>query len=161
MVNSADTPKPSTDAEIAPSEPFALTKAYRALLSRLKDKIRGARLRAATAINREVIELYWHLGKEIIDKQNWGSKLIEKLSQDLQSSFPETSGFSVRNLQRMRQFAAHYPDFEIMPQSLAQLPWGHLSALIHKLKDDEIRASYALQELNFIEKNGDLYECDD
>ena len=63
----------------------------------------------------------------------------------------------------MRQFAAHYADFEIMPQSesVAQLPWGHLSALIHKVKDDEIRAWYALQELNFIEKNGDLYECDD
>ena len=145
MATSSDIPKSPTNAEIAPSEPFALTKSYRALLSRLKDKIRGARLRAAIAINREVIELYWHLGKEIIDKQNWGSKLIEKLSQDLQSSFPETSGFSIRNLQRMRQFAANYPDFEIMPQSVAQLPWGHISVLIHKVKVHEIRAWYASQ----------------
>ena len=61
MTDSIDTPKSPTNAEIAPSEPFALTKSYRALLSRLKDKIRGARLRAAIAINREVIELYWNL----------------------------------------------------------------------------------------------------
>lgn len=81
---------------------LGFTQDYKAFLTSLKDKIRNARLHAALAINTEVINLYWHLGNQIIEKQNWGSKLIETLSNDLQNAFPETSGFSVRNLQRMR-----------------------------------------------------------
>lgn len=120
---------------------------YKTLLSELKNKIRGARLKAALAVNHEVISLYWHIGKQIIDRQNWGSKLVETLSNDLQNVFPETSGFSVRNLQRMRQFATYYPDFEIVPQAVAQLPWGHISVLIHKVKDGSIRCWYAGQAI--------------
>ena len=108
------------------------TQDYRVFLAELKDKIRSARLKAALAINKEVIELYWHMGKQIIEKKNWGSKLVETLSLDLQNAFPETSGFSVRNLRRMRQFAAHFPDITIMPQAVAQLPWGHIVVLLHK-----------------------------
>ena len=61
----------------------------------------------------------------------------------MQKSFPETSGFSVRNLQRMRQFASNYDSIEIMPQAVAQLPWGHISLLIHKVKDESVRLWYA------------------
>lgn len=118
---------------------------YKTLLSKLKSKIRNARLKAALAVNRELIGLYWHIGQQIIERQDWGSKLLETLSKDLQNAFPETSGFSIRNLQRMRQFATHYPDFEIMPQAVAQLPWGHISLLIHKVKDESIRHWYAEQ----------------
>ena len=112
---------------------------YKGLLNELKSKIRRARLKAALSVNHEVIGLYWHIGKQIIERQSWGSKLVETLSKDLQSAFPETAGFSVRNLQRMRQFAANYPSFEIVPQAVAQLPWGHISVLIHKVKDGSIR----------------------
>lgn len=122
-------------------------KEYKALLHELKGKIRGARLKAALAVNHEVIGLYWHIGKQIIDRQNWGSKLVEVLSKDLQNAFPETAGFSVRNLQRMRQFATYYPDFKIMPQSVAQLPWGHISVLIHKIKDSSVRCWYSEQAI--------------
>lgn len=122
-------------------------KEYKTLLNELKSKIRGARLKAALAVNHEVISLYWHIGREIIDRQNWGSKLVETLSKDLQNAFPETTGFSVRNLQRMRQFAAYYPNFEIVPQAVAQLPWGHISLLIHKVKDESIRCWYADQAI--------------
>ena len=118
---------------------LSLNKEYKTLLNELKNKIRGARLKAALAVNHEVISLYWHIGKQIIERQNWGSKLVETLSKDLRNAFPETSGFSVRNLQRMRQFSANYPNFEILPQAVAQLPWGHISVLIHKVKDDTAR----------------------
>lgn len=94
-----------------------------------------------------MIELYWHMGKQIIEKQNWGSKVIETLSHDLQHAFPEISGFSVRNLRRMRQFAAHFPDITIMPQAVAQLPWGHISFLIHKVKDNNELNWYAKQTI--------------
>lgn len=129
--------------EAASTFSSSLNKDYKELLDKLKSKIRSARLKAALAVNQEVIGLYWHIGKQIIDRQNWGSKFVETLSKDLQNAFPETSGFSVRNLQRMRQFVVHYPNFEIMPQAVAQLPWGHISVLIHKVKDDAIRTWYA------------------
>ena len=77
------------------------SKEYKFLLKELKNKIRSTRLKAALAINYEVIGLYWHIGKQIIERRNWGSKLVETLSRDLKNAFPETSGFSVRNLQRL------------------------------------------------------------
>lgn len=123
--------------------PFNLSKEYNSLLNELKTKIRSARLRAALAVNQEVIKLYWDIGKEIIERKNWGNKFIERLSADLQNAFPETSGFSVRTLQKMRQFSAHYPKFEIVPQVMSQLPWGHISCLIHKVKDEKVRTWYA------------------
>jgi predicted nuclease of restriction endonuclease-like (RecB) superfamily len=125
--------------------PISLNKHYKVFLSVLKDKIRTARLKAALAINRELIDLYWHIGKQIIEKQNWGSKLINILSHDLQQAFPETSGFSVRNLQRMRQFAAYFSDITIVPQAVAQLPWGHIALLIHKVKYQQALIWYAEQ----------------
>ena len=66
---------------------------YKGLLNELKNKIRSARLKAALAVNHEVIGLYWHIGKQIIERQHWGSKLIETLSKDLQNTFPETTVF--------------------------------------------------------------------
>jgi predicted nuclease of restriction endonuclease-like (RecB) superfamily len=126
---------------------LAFTKDYRSFLRDLKDKIRNARFRSALAINQEVIDLYWHIGKQIIEKQNWGSKLIEALSLDLKNAFPETSGFSIRNLRRMRQFAARFPNIVIMPQAVAQLPWGHLALLVHKIKDDKEFTWYADQAI--------------
>lgn len=125
-----------------------LSKEYQSFLIELKDKIRGARLKAALAVNSAVINLYWYMGKQIIEKKNWGSKLVETLSKDLQNAFPETSGFSVRNLRRMQQFAAVYPSLEFMPQSVAQLPWGHISVLIHKIKDKIAREWYSDQAVD-------------
>lgn len=127
-----------------------LDKEYKAFLNELKDHIRGARLRAALAINQEVIKLYWHIGKQIIERQeksSWGSKLLESLSKDLQIAFPETHGFSVRNLKYMRQFAQTYPDIEFGQQPVAQLPWGHIILLIHKFKDESVREWYASQAI--------------
>ena len=120
---------------------------YRALLAELKDKIRSARTKAALAINQEVIELYWQLGKQILERKSWGSKLIDALSIDLQNAFPETSGFSLSNLKRMRQFAARFPEIEIGSQSVIQLPWGHIVLLMSKIKDDVEFFWYAQQTI--------------
>lgn len=135
--------EPSSTTEIS----FNLSKEYKTFLSDLKIKIRSARVKAALVINKELMTLYWHIGKQIIEHRNWGTKLIETLSRDLQNAFPETSGFSVRNLHRMRQFAEEYPDYQILPQSVAELPWGHISLLIHKVKDENAREWYAQQTI--------------
>jgi predicted nuclease of restriction endonuclease-like (RecB) superfamily len=104
---------------------YSLDKEYLRFLSELKEKIKSAQLRTALAVNSGVISLYWHIGKQIIEKQEkekWGSKFIEILSHDLQNSFPETHGFSKRNLERMRQFAQTYTVLEFAAQAVPQLP---------------------------------------
>lgn len=147
----------------------SLDKDYLSLLGELKEKIRSARLRAALALNREVIELYWHIGKRIIEKQEqakWGEHFLQRLSQDLQNSFLETRGFSVPNLKRMRLFSQTYPSFEIGSQPVSQLPWSHISILISKVKNNTIREWYIRQDIESgwsretLEKNikRDLYQ---
>ena len=73
--------------------------AYKDWLVDLKNKVRTAQLKAAVAVNSELIVLYWDLGKMITEKENtWGSKLILNLSKDLKAEFPNMEGFSVSNL---------------------------------------------------------------
>ncbi len=126
-----------------------LDQEYKHLFVEIKTKIQTSRLQAALAVNYEVIRLYWFIGKRIIDKQsetNWGDKLLETLSHDLQQIFPETYGFSVRNVERMRQFAKEYPE-EIAIQPVSQLPWGHIMLLIQRIKSTAIRNWYIQQAI--------------
>jgi hypothetical protein len=74
-------------------------------LGELKERIRTARLRASLAANRELIELYWHIGRSVVEKQKtsgWGNAVIAHLGDDLQKAFPGESGFSRTNVYRMR-----------------------------------------------------------
>lgn len=123
-----------------------LPKNYTAVLEAVKARIRAAQLNAAIAVNRELIQLYWHIGKEIIerqDKEGWGSKVVERLAKDLHKEFPGMGGFSDRNMKYMRAFAEAYPDASIVQQLVAQLPWGHNVLLLTKLKKPEHRLWYA------------------
>ncbi len=127
---------------------FKLDKEYKTFLNDLKNKIQSTRLKAALAVNHEVVALYWHIGGQIIEKQkitHWGDKLLEALSSDLRYSFPETRGFSPTRLKRMRMFAACYPRLEFGSQPVTQLPWGHIQLLLFKIKDKKIQAWYAAQ----------------
>jgi predicted nuclease of restriction endonuclease-like (RecB) superfamily len=101
---------------------------YEDLLRDLKERIRTAQVRAALAINKELVLLYWQIGCDILSRQQqqgWGAKVIEKLSKDLQQEFPHMKGFSSRNLKYMRTFAEAYPNEQIVQQVVAQIPWGH------------------------------------
>jgi DUF1016 N-terminal domain len=85
---------------------------------------------------QRVDRLYWDLGRLILDRQEtggWGSKVIERLSNDLRAEFSGMTGLSVRNLRYMRAFAAAWPDPAIVQQVAAQLPWGHHQLLLDKL----------------------------
>lgn len=119
---------------------------YKSFIKELKATIRSTRLRVALSVNQDVIKLYWNIGRQVIEKQeklSWGAKFLETLSKDLNSEFPETAGFSVRNLKYMRQFAEAYPTLEFGQQSVAQLPWGHIINIIQRVKDKEPREWYA------------------
>jgi predicted nuclease of restriction endonuclease-like (RecB) superfamily len=101
---------------------------YEALLSDLKNRILSARSRSALAVNRELVLLYWQIGREILARQEaekWGAKVIERLATDLRREFPEMKGFSPRNLKYMRAFAEAWPEEEFVQQLAAQLPWFH------------------------------------
>jgi predicted nuclease of restriction endonuclease-like (RecB) superfamily len=124
----------------------ALPDDYPQMLAQLKREIGAARTRAALAVNEELIGLYWRIGGEILTRQErdgWGGKVIDRLASDLRAEFPEMKGLSVRNLEYMRQFAASWPDGQIAPQPVAQLPWGHIRCLLDKVDDRAARLWYA------------------
>ena len=126
---------------------------YQELLEELKGRIRSSQIRAAIAINRELILLYWQIGQEILirqEQQGWGSKVVDRLSEDLRREFPEMKGFSRSNLKYMRAFAKAWPnllDIPISQRYADQLPWRHNQALIDKLDNQEERLWYARKSL--------------
>jgi predicted nuclease of restriction endonuclease-like (RecB) superfamily len=83
-----------------------------------------AQPRAVVAVNKELILLYWYIGKEILarqEKEGWGTQVIDRLSADLHAAFPQMKGFSVRNLKYMRSFAETYPKQQFVQALLAQI----------------------------------------
>lgn len=125
-----------------------LPAAYAEFLSNLKNQIAAARVQAAVAVNRELVLLYWRIGRDILERQRaegWGAKIIDRLSSDLSRAFPEMKGFTKRNLLFMRSFAEAYPDKEIVKQLASQIPWFHNIRLIQLVKDPDERQWYIAQ----------------
>ena len=119
---------------------------YAAWLADLKTRIHTTQQRATLAVNRELVLLYWQIGRDILARQaeqGWGAKVIERLAEDLRAAFPDMKGFSRANLMYMRAFAEAWPDAEIVQQAVGQLPWGHNLVLLSSLKDPEQRLAYA------------------
>jgi len=141
------------------SEPVALPEGYPALLHDIKERIRNAQIKAALAVNSELIALYWHIGQDIVERQErdgWGTHVIERLAKDLQAAFPAVQGFSRSNIWRMRAFFLAYTqqltnlaqpvrdlDGVHLPPPMAEIPWGHNVILIQKVKDPVERLWYA------------------
>ncbi len=121
---------------------------YADWLADLKSRIHTAQQRAALAVNRELVLLYWQIGRDILTRQadqGWGAKVIERLAHDLRTAFPEMKGFSARNLKYMRYFAEHCPAGAIGQQAAAQLPWFHIVCLLTRVNDPAEREWYAVQ----------------
>lgn len=119
---------------------------YAHWLRELKDRIHNAQQRATLAVNRELVLLYWQIGRDILTRQTeqgWGAKVIERLAHDLRSAFPDMKGFSRANLMYMRSFAEAWPETAIVQQAVGQLPWGHNLVLLAKLKQPMQRLAYA------------------
>ena len=126
------------------------SKSYQELLTRLKSQIRTAQVRAAVAVNQELVLLYWGIGKEILTRQKedgWGTRVIERLAKDLRSEFPDMQGLSPRNLGYMKAFAEAWPDEAILQAPLAKLTWYHNLTLLEKVKSPEERVWYAEQTI--------------
>ncbi len=115
---------------------------YIDLIQSIKREIQSAQYKATLSVNKELIMLYYNIGKIINEHKSWGNKFIDNLAADLRIAFPEAKGYSVRNLKYMAKFAATYTDDEFVQQAVAQIPWGHTALLLDKFTDDAVRNWY-------------------
>ncbi len=129
-----------------PSNLSEMPEGYAEFLSGLKERITQERIKAVMSANAALVLMYWDMGSSILERQQnegWGAKVIDRLSHDLKSAFPDMSGFSPRNLKYMRAFAAAWSSRELVQRTVAQLPWRSNLTLLEKLEDPELRLWYA------------------
>jgi predicted nuclease of restriction endonuclease-like (RecB) superfamily len=127
---------------------FLATQDYRIFIMQIKQSIQQAKNKAIRSVNSELISLYYNLGKQIIEKQkqtDWGEDLIGQLEVDLRRAFPASTGFSRRNLNYMRKFYNFFGSNEKVPQTVAQIPWGHIRLILDKIKD-YVEAEFYVQK---------------
>lgn len=125
-----------------------VTKAYKTWLQELKEHIHSSQIRTLLKVNAELLSLYWHLGKEILDKEKnggWGKKMIDQLSKDLMHEFPRLRGFSRSNLYSIRQWVSFYAQ----KSSIVQRHFGQLPGFGHNIENQKID-EYDRQILNFL-----------
>lgn len=118
---------------------------YKHLLIEVKQRIRSAQYEALRAVNRELIALYWDIGKLIVSQQqgtSWGKSVVEQLAKDLRTEFPGISGFSARNIWNMRSFYLAYSNNEKLQPLVAEIGWTHNLVILEKCKDDLEREFY-------------------
>ncbi|PAX59911.1 PDDEXK nuclease domain-containing protein [Brunnivagina elsteri] len=118
---------------------------YRNLLVEVKQRIRSAQYAALKAVNKELITLYWDIGKMIVTRQEgatWGKSVVEQLAKDLQNEFPGISGFSSRNIWNMRSFYVEYHQNQKLQPLVAEIAWTHNLVILEKCKDAFEREFY-------------------
>lgn len=123
---------------------------YIQILEEIKVKIKEARYKAALGVNQHQIMLYLNIGNIIVENNTHGSSIIENLSRDIKSEFPNTKGYSARNLSYMQKFAITVYNFENLQRVSANLTWSHIKLLLDKTKSVEEYAWYAEKTI----KNG-------
>ena len=122
-----------------------LTEEYGSLLVEIKQRIRSAQYEALKAVNKELIALYWDIGRLIVQRlqgESWGKSIVQNLAKDLQNEFPGMSGFSAANLWRMRQFYETYVNDEKLAPMVREIGWTHNLTIMEKCKDSLEREFY-------------------
>jgi len=118
---------------------------YKILLNDIKQRIKSAQYEALKAVNKELISLYWDIGRTIIEKQKgktWGKSIVEQLAKDLQKEFPGISGFSSSNLWRMHNFYGYYAKNEKLAPLVREIGWSHNIMIMEKCHDAKQREFY-------------------
>jgi predicted nuclease of restriction endonuclease-like (RecB) superfamily len=127
------------------SDLSSITGAYVDMLRSIKAAVRDSRLYAQRTVNRELIGLYWTIGREIAqrqEKEGWGRSVVERLSSDLCREFPGMHGFSARNLWDMRRLFEEYCNDPNLRQLVAEIPWGQNLLILNMVKDITVRTYY-------------------
>jgi predicted nuclease of restriction endonuclease-like (RecB) superfamily len=107
-------------------------------VNEIKSKIKSSQYEALKSVNKELINLYWNIGKSIVTKQDefgWGKSVVKTLSSELQKEFVGMKGFSVQNLWNMRQFYLEYKDNEKLQTLSGEIGWSHNVMIFQKCKD--------------------------
>jgi predicted nuclease of restriction endonuclease-like (RecB) superfamily len=118
---------------------------YAQALDEIKKRVRAAQYEALKAVNRELIALYWDIGRIIVERQqgkSWGKAIVERLGVDLRQEFPGMSGFSARNIWYMRKFNLCYRENLKLQPMVAEIGWTHNLIILDKCKDDLEREFY-------------------
>lgn len=115
---------------------------FKTSIKEIKDDIKNTQIKVIQQVNRELILLYFRIGKKLNDNFKYGNKYIDELSREIKIDFPNVKGYSVRNLKYMKTFYLEYKDDKVVQQLVAQLPWGHNTLLIQKIKNKAIRKIY-------------------
>ncbi|MEE1046884.1 MAG: PDDEXK nuclease domain-containing protein [Clostridia bacterium] len=115
---------------------------YLSIIETIKSEIESARFRATISVNSELTMLYYNIGSIINENKSWGNKFIENLAKDIKLEYPNSKGYSVRNLKYMAKFAAEYTDKGFVQTLSAQIPWSHNCLIMDKVKTQEKRKWY-------------------
>jgi len=126
-----------------------LSEEQATFIESIKQEIRTAQHRALRQVNQEMILLYWNIGDQLNFHMDYGSAFINRLSKEIQSSFPHIKGFSARNLRYMKKFASEISEREILQRLFAKLPWGHIISLLDKVKSEPERVWYAKEDIQY------------
>lgn len=116
---------------------FIVTEEYKIWIDGIKQRVRQSQIKASVKVNYELLDLYWNIGKDIVNKQEktkWGDAFLHVMSKDLKNSFPGMLGFSVENLKHIRYWYRFYNEgskglqvvtqFETMENVIKSIPWG-------------------------------------
>jgi len=120
-------------------------KDYPGLLTEIKERIRSAQYEALKAVNKELVGLYWDIGRMIVERQDaegWGKAVVEQLAADLRTEFPGVGGFSASNLWRMKAFFEAYTGLEKLAPLVREIGCSHSLAILERCKDPLEREFY-------------------
>lgn len=118
---------------------------YNHFIKEIKKKIYKAQYEALKQVNKELIRLYWEIGKSIVERQEkygWGKSIVENLAKDIQGEFPGVQGYSTDNLWRMRKFYLNYQDNTKLAPMVQEISWSHNVVIMEKCKDELEREFY-------------------
>jgi predicted nuclease of restriction endonuclease-like (RecB) superfamily len=133
-------------------QPAVSGKEYGQLLREIKERVRSAQYEALRAVNKELVGLYWDIGRMIVERQmgaTWGKAIVERLAGDLQVEFPGVGGMSASNLWRMRLFYETYSTSEKLAPLVREIGWSHNLVVLERCSDPLEREFYIRMTAKF------------
>ena len=125
---------------------------YINFFTEVKERIRRSQYEALKAVNKELIQLYWDIGRMVVEKQQdlgWGKSVVEQLSKDIQKEYPGIQGFSTTNLWNMRLFYSEIQQHEKLQPLVGEISWTKNILILTKCKDPMEREFYMLHVRKF------------